>query len=61
MIVSGGENVYPPRLKTYCSPTTPSRRRPSSANPTREWGETVAAYVVAAGVDAAALDEFILE
>jgi len=48
-------------LKTYCSPTTPPSRAAVVGEPDEEWGETVAAYVVAAGVDAAALDEFILE
>jgi acyl-CoA synthetase (AMP-forming)/AMP-acid ligase II len=28
MIISGGENIYPPRPKTPCSPTPASRNAP---------------------------------
>jgi len=61
MIVSGGENVYPAEVEDVLFTHDAVEEAAVVGEPDEEWGETVAAYVVAAGVDAAALDEFILE
>ncbi|WP_226041699.1 long-chain-fatty-acid--CoA ligase [Natrinema sp. DC36] len=61
MIVSGGENVYPAEVEDVLFAHDAVEEAAVVGKPDDEWGEAVVAYVVAAGVDAAALDEFVLE
>ncbi|WP_339103416.1 fatty acid--CoA ligase [Haloterrigena salinisoli] len=61
MIVSGGENVYPAEVEDVLFAHDAVEEAAVVGEPDEEWGERVVAYVVADGVDAAALDEFALE
>ncbi|ADB60972.1 AMP-dependent synthetase and ligase [Haloterrigena turkmenica DSM 5511] len=61
MIVSGGENVYPAEVEDVLFAHDAVEEAAVVGEPDEEWGERVVAYVVVDGVDAAALDEFVLE
>ncbi|WP_126661168.1 long-chain-fatty-acid--CoA ligase [Haloterrigena salifodinae] len=61
MIVSGGENVYPAEVEDVLFDHDAVEEAAVVGEPDEEWGERVVAYVVAGGVDAAGLNEFVLE
>ncbi|WP_435551906.1 fatty acid--CoA ligase [Natrinema sp. CGMCC1.2065] len=61
MIVSGGENVYPAEVEDALFAHDAVEEAAIVGEPDDEWGERVAAYVVADGVEAADLDAFVRE
>ena len=56
MVVSGGENIYPEEIETVLMQHEAVREAAIIGMPDDQWTERVVACVVAAGIDAAALD-----